>query len=78
MFILVVAAWWLWHLEQSETQSRLVRTVDLLREQSLRTFELQDALLIAVQGYTAAMSWDEIAKSSLSCKFPARTGRRYP
>ena len=69
MFILAVAAWWLWHLEQSEAQSRLVRTVDLLREQSLRTFELQDALLIAVQGYTAAMSWDEIAKSRSVANF---------
>jgi signal transduction histidine kinase len=58
---LAAAAWWLWNLELFEAQSRMERTVDLLREQSLRTFEIQDALLTAAQGYTAAMSWDEIA-----------------
>ena len=39
MFILAVAAWWLWNLELFEAKSRMERTIDLLREQSLRTFE---------------------------------------
>jgi two-component system, NtrC family, sensor kinase len=61
LFILAAAAWWLWNLELFEARSRMERTVDLLREQALRTFEIQDALLTAAQGYTAAMSWEEIA-----------------
>jgi signal transduction histidine kinase len=63
MFVLTTAAWWIWSLELAETHTRLARTVDMLREHALRTFETQDALLIAAQGYTATMSWDEIAKS---------------
>ena len=71
MFILAVAAWWLWHLEQSEAQSRLARTVDLLREQSLRAFELQDALLIAVPGLhcgdVLGRDREESAQLQISC-----------
>jgi signal transduction histidine kinase len=69
LFILAASAWWLWNLELFEAQNRMERTVDLLREQSLRTFEIQDALLTAAQGYTAAMSWDEIATDKTVADF---------
>jgi signal transduction histidine kinase len=67
--VLVAAAWWSWNLERIEAQNRLVRTVDLLCEHALRTFETQDALLIAAQGYTAPISWEEIAKSRAVADF---------
>ena len=67
--VLAAAAGWSWNMERSETQNRLMRTVDLLCEHALRTFEKQDALLVAAQGYTAAIPWDEIAKSRAVADF---------
>ena len=69
MFILAATAWWSWNLERFEARSALVRTVDLLREHALRSFDKPAALLIAAQGYTATMSWDEIAKSRAVADF---------
>ncbi|MFC0386831.1 ATP-binding protein [Muricoccus vinaceus] len=48
---------------KQETQTHVVRTVDLLREHALRALEAGDVLLTAVQQQTASMSWHDLASS---------------
>lgn len=61
--VFLAAAWWSWGLVQTEARTRLMRTVDMLHEHALRVFESQQALLTAIHGHTAAMTWQEIAAS---------------
>ena len=41
----------------------MTRTVDMLHEHALRSFELQEAILTAADGRVVGMSWEEIATS---------------
>src|SRR5690349_3938842 len=63
LLIFAAAALWSRNLEQDEVRDRLVRTLGLLREHALRSFERQDTLLAAAQGHTAGQSWDAIGRS---------------
>jgi len=56
-------AYWTWQQVDREARSRLEHTLALLHEHATRSFEIQDAVLAAVQGRVAGMNWDEIAAS---------------
>src|SRR6478672_4496147 len=52
-----------WQQVQIEARARLTRSVDMLHEHALRSFELQEAILTAADRRVAGMSWEEIAAS---------------
>jgi two-component system, NtrC family, sensor kinase len=57
------AAGFSWRQVQTEARARLTRTIDMLHEHALRSFEMQEAILAAADGRVAGMSWEEIAAS---------------
>src|SRR3954468_12588744 len=57
------AAGFSWRQVQAETRARLTRTIDMLHEHALRSFEMQEAILTAADGRVVGMSWEEIAAS---------------
>src|SRR5690349_19236340 len=57
------AAEFSWRQIQVEARARLTRTVDMLHEHALRSFEMQEAILTAADERVAGMSWDEISNS---------------
>jgi two-component system NtrC family sensor kinase len=57
------AAGFSWRQVQTEARARLTRTVDMLHEHALRSFEMQEAILTAADGRVFGMSWEEIAAS---------------
>jgi two-component system, NtrC family, sensor kinase len=57
------AAWWSWRGLEAEARARLSRTVDMLHEHALRSFETQEAILEAAERRSRGMSWEEIAAS---------------
>src|SRR3954454_8050429 len=48
---------------QTEARARLTRTIDMLHEHALRSFEMQEAILAAAEERVVGMSWDDIAAS---------------
>src|SRR4051794_26095650 len=52
-----------WRQVQIEARARLTRTIDMLHEHALRSFEMQEAILTAADGRFVGMSWEEIAAS---------------
>ncbi len=60
LLVFVAGAWWTWSQVQTETRFRLEQIVDLLHEHAARSFEIQDAVLAAVQGRLAGMNWPDI------------------
>lgn len=67
-----------WHAVDAEIRQRLAQTVDLLHEHALRAFETQDAVLMAMQGVTDGMSWEEIASSRALADFSRGLAGRIP
>jgi two-component system NtrC family sensor kinase len=57
------AAGFSWRQVQTEARARLTRTIDMLHEHALRSFEMQEAILTAADGRVVGMSWEEIAAS---------------
>jgi two-component system, NtrC family, sensor kinase len=57
------AAGFSWQQVQAEARARLTRTIDMLHEHALRSFEMQEAILTAADGRVVGMSWEEIAAS---------------
>jgi two-component system, NtrC family, sensor kinase len=55
-----LAGWWAWTGIVNAQSAQMARTVDMLHEQTLRAFETQDAVLTALEAFTANMSWQEI------------------
>jgi hypothetical protein len=52
-----------WWQVQAEARVRLTRTIDMLHEHALRSFEMQEAILTAADGRVVGMSWKQIAAS---------------
>lgn len=60
----LLGAWLAWQEVQAEGRQRVLRSVDLLHEHALRAFEMQEALLEAVDARIAPLDWDAIATSA--------------
>ncbi|TPG51881.1 hypothetical protein EAH89_19170 [Roseomonas nepalensis] len=71
-------AWWSWRNVQAAARSRVERTVGVLHEHALRSFETQNALLTTLQWNTRALSWPEIAASAEIADLAAHLARSTP
>ncbi len=76
LLILVVAAAWSWTGTEEDARIRALRTVDMLHEHALRSFETQEAILEAIDQRLEGMEWDEIARSRDVHEFLAALDRR--
>jgi two-component system NtrC family sensor kinase len=63
LLVFAAAAYWSWRGVEAETRARLERTVDMLHEHALRSFETQEAILEAVDQRVRALEPDAIAAS---------------
>ena len=63
LVVLAVAAWWTWSSVVDDTRDRLARTVELLAENALRSFETQEATLSAVEERIRGLPWQRIEGS---------------
>ncbi|NKC34575.1 ATP-binding protein [Falsiroseomonas selenitidurans] len=66
------AAWSSWFALKEDIESRLIRTVDLLHENTLRALESQEAYITAVNRFILGWDWDTIAASADLADFLAR------
>ena len=71
-------AWWSWRNVQAAARARVERTVGILHEHALRTFETQNAILATLQWNTRNMSWAEIAASPAIADLAAHLARSTP
>ena len=71
-------AWWSWRNVQAAARARVERTVGVLHEHALRSFETQNALLEALQWNTRSMSWAEIAASREIAELASHLERNTP
>ncbi len=63
ILIFAIVSVWSWQNTQVEANARVSRTVDMLHEHALRSFDTQEATMEAVDQRIRGMSWDEIASS---------------
>jgi signal transduction histidine kinase len=63
LMLFALASVWTWQQKDAEEREEADRTVALLHQHTVRAFEVQDAVLAAVQGRSAKMSWQEIRTS---------------
>jgi two-component system NtrC family sensor kinase len=63
LLLFAAAAWWTWRGVETESRARLLRTVDMLHEHALRSFETQETTLEAIRERLRGMAWDEVAAS---------------
>jgi two-component system NtrC family sensor kinase len=61
---------------ENEARTRLLRTVDMLHEHALRSFETQETALEAIDERVRGLTWDEIAGSREIQRFLATLDRR--
>ena len=61
--VVLVASHLTWKNVEQQTRARIARTVDMLHEHALRSFETQEAVLEAIDQRVRDMSWPEIAGS---------------
>jgi signal transduction histidine kinase len=66
---LVGAGWWCWVGLATQVTNRMTRTIDMMQEQSLRAFEAQEAVLVAIDWNIRALPWDEIRRSAAVREF---------
>jgi two-component system NtrC family sensor kinase len=71
-------AWWSWTTVEQEARGRLARSVDMLHEHALRAFEVQEALLAAIEARIGGLDWPTIAASAELWAFLAELDRRTP
>ncbi len=76
LLLFVAAAGWSWARVEDEARQRLARTVDMLHEHALRSFETQETALEAVDERLRGLSWDEIGGSRQIHEFLAALDRR--
>jgi len=76
LVILLAASLWSARTVESEARARVSRTVDMLHEHALRSFETQEAILEAIDQRLAGMDWDEIGQSREVHEFLAALDRR--
>jgi len=63
MLGLAVAGWTIWRSIESEAETRLHRTVEMLREHATSAFATQEAILAAAGHASAGRSWTELRSS---------------
>lgn len=77
--MVLVAAHLTWKNVEQQTRARITRTVDMLHEHALRSFETQEAVLEAIDQRVRDLSWPEIAGSRQVHQFVAAlAGRTAP
>jgi two-component system NtrC family sensor kinase len=76
LLLFLAAAGWTWRGVEAEARARLLRTVDMLHEHALRSFETQETALEAIDERVRGLSWDEIARSTEIQRFLAALDRR--
>ncbi|KAA2236124.1 hybrid sensor histidine kinase/response regulator [Salinarimonas soli] len=76
LLLFLAAAGMAWTGVESEARARLLRTVDMLHEHALRSFETQETALEAIDERIRGLSWDEIAGSRDVQSFLAALDRR--
>ncbi|MGG5824064.1 sensor histidine kinase [Falsiroseomonas sp. HW251] len=71
-------AWISWREIESEARQRLLRSVDMLHEHALRSFETQEAQLTALEARIAGMDWVTMAESEALHRFLVRLTESTP
>jgi len=76
LLLFAAAAAWTWNGVEAEARGRLLRTVDMLHEHALRSFETQETALEAIEERLRGLPWEEIATSPSVQRFLAALDRR--
>ncbi len=74
--LFAAAALWSWTSVETEARKRLARTVDMLHEHALRSFETQETALEAIEQRLRGLSWEEIGTSREVHAFLVALNRR--
>ncbi len=75
ILIFAAVSAWSWRSVLSEADARLSRTVDMLHEHALRSFDTQETTLEAVDQFVRDLNWDEIGASRQVHDFLAALSR---
>lgn len=78
LLVFGTAAAWSWRIAENNAQSRLLRTVDLLHEHALRSLEIHETVLEAVDQHTRGIPPAEIASPGVQSFLAALVARSAP